>query len=126
MVKIIKAIRGAIDVEVDEPQAIFRATQTLLKEMVRLNSLEPRQIINIFFTATSDLKSAYPAKAARDMGWTMVPMMCLQEMEVTGSLPRCIRVLLQVEGQGEKEIRHVYLGGAQKLRPDLVEKGEGS
>jgi len=120
MVQIIQGIRGAITVENDEPEAIFGATQTLLKEIARVNSLEPQNIINIFFTATSDLKSAYPAKAARDMGWTTIPMMCLQEMEVIGSLPRCIRVLMQVQGQDDKEVKHVYFGDAKGLRPDLA------
>jgi chorismate mutase len=115
----IKGIRGAIDVEVDEPQAIFEATKKLLKKILEVNNLQKENIINVFFTATHDLKSAYPARAARDMGWTMIPMMCLQEMEVIGSLPRCIRVLLQVEGYVNKEVKHVYLGKAQQLRPDL-------
>lgn len=127
LVKIIKGIRGAIDVDIDEPQAICSATKTLLKKIVEANNIKPNNIINIFFTATKDLKSAYPAKAARDMGWTMVPMMCLQEMEVIGSLPRCIRVLLQVEGLSGQEIKHVYLGEAKQLRPDLVSNfGDGS
>jgi len=88
--------------------------------MIKANSIEPADIICIFFTATGDLKSAYPAEAARDMGLTMSPMMCLQEMDVNGSLPRCIRVLIQVERVTEKEIKHVYLGEAKRLRPDIV------
>lgn len=86
---------------------------------MQVNGLVPEEIISALFTATSDLKSAYPAQAARSMGWTMVPMMCVQEMNVVGSLPRCIRVLLQVELEKEKEVKHVYLGAAKKLRPDL-------
>jgi len=120
MILIIKGIRGAIDVEVDESELIFKATQTLLKEMIKVNEINQADIVNVFFTATSDLKSAYPAVAARDMGWSMVPMMCLQEMKVNGSLTRCIRVLLQVQGLSEKEIKHIYLGSAKILRPDLV------
>lgn len=119
MLKIIKGIRGAIDVERDEPQLIHEATQTLLGELIKENGLEPEEIINVFFTATVDLKSVYPAQAARAMGWTMVPMMCLQEMHVEGSLPRCIRVLLLVKHDGGKKIKHVYLGQAKSLRPDL-------
>lgn len=119
--KIIKGIRGAIDVERDEPQLIFEATQTLLGELIKENGIEPEDIINVFFTATLDLRSVYPAQAARAMGWTMVPMMCLQEMYVDGSLPRCIRVLLQVKHDRGKEIKHVYLRQAKKLRPDLSE-----
>jgi len=117
---IIKGIRGAIDVKDDEPEAIYGATKTLLQELIKANSIETTEIICIFFTATVDLKSAYPAEAARDMGLTMSPMMCLQEMNVKGSLPRCIRVLIQVERVVEKEIKHVYLGGAKRLRPDIV------
>lgn len=119
VIEIITSIRGAINVEFDEPQAIFQATQKLLREIVKANSIDPEAIINIIFSVTSDLKSAYPARAAREMGWTMVPMMCFQEMEVTGSLPKCIRVLVQVEGLSDKKIKHVYLGEAKKLRPDL-------
>jgi monofunctional chorismate mutase len=81
--------------------------------------LKTEEIINAFFTATPDLKSAYPAQAARNMGWTMIPMMCVQEMHVVGSLPKCIRVLLQVQQKKDREVKHVYLGEAKKLRPDL-------
>ncbi|MFZ5942800.1 MAG: chorismate mutase [Bacillota bacterium] len=116
----LRAIRGAIDVEKDEPQIIYAAATRLLQELVEANNLEPgRDIISTFFTATSDLKSAYPAKAARDMGWNNIPLMCMQEMEVQGSLPLCIRVLLHVDVSEDAVIKHVYLGKAKELRPDL-------
>lgn len=115
----IKGIRGAIDVKRDEPGLIYSAARSLLENIIVTNELSVEDIIAVFFTVTPDLKSAYPAKAARDMGWVTVPMMCLQEMNVEGSLPYCIRVLIQVNWDKEREVKHVYLGKAKELRPDL-------
>jgi chorismate mutase len=79
----------------------------------------------VIFTATSDLDAAYPARAAREMGWVHVPLLCMQEMAVVGSLPRCIRVLvLWNTDRPAGQVRHVYLRRARALRPDLVEEGE--
>ena len=114
----IKGIRGAIDVERDEPPKIYEATTELLGQILKNNFLESGDIVAITFTATHDLKSAYPARAAREMGLSDVPLMCTQEMYVEGSLPRCIRVLVLINDKGQK-LNHVYLGQAKSLRPDL-------
>jgi chorismate mutase len=104
-------------VSADDPALILDAT----RELVLLNGVEPDQLISVIFTATPDLTSAFPARAARELGWSDVPLLCMTEMAVPGSLPRCVRVLMHVElsanaGRG----RHVYLGAAAELRPDLA------
>lgn len=116
-----RALRGAITVSADEPELILDATRELLREMVLLNAIEPEQLISVIFTATPDLTSAFPARAARDLGWNDVALLCMSEVAVPGALPRCVRVLMHVElasdaGRG----RHVYLGAAAGLRPDLA------
>ncbi|HHE71768.1 MAG TPA: chorismate mutase [Chloroflexi bacterium] len=115
-----RGIRGAITVEVNTPSAILRATERLLSEMVRANQVALEDVASVIFTATPDLDAVYPAVAARRMGWTRVPLMCMQEMRVPGSLARCLRVLIHWNTErGPAEIRHVYLEGARALRPDL-------
>jgi chorismate mutase len=120
----VRGIRGATVVECDEPTAIWVATRELLMAILAANpSLNTVDLASVWFTATPDLKSAYPAAAARQMGWTDVPLMCVQEMDVPGSLARCIRVLLHWNTeQPQESVRHVFLGEAATLRPDLVRK----
>ena len=114
---LIKAIRGAITVENDTVEEITSNTQELLKTLIERNQLDIEKIINISFTATVDLKSAYPAKAARELGLVDTPMLCYQEMYVKGALEKCIRALILVEDK--EEVSHVYLKKAKSLRPDL-------
>ena len=116
----LKGIRGAIDVEKNEEEIVYGATRELLTEIMRVNNISQNNIISAFFSATRDLTAAYPAKAARDLGWTEVPMMCLQEMYVEGSLPQCIRILLHVDWVDNRPVQHVYLGRAKALRPDWL------
>lgn len=116
-----RALRGANSVSADDPALVLDATRELLREMVLLNAIEPDQLISVIFTATPDLTSVFPARAARELGWHDVPLLCMTEIAVAGSLPRCVRVLMHVEmsadaGRGQ----HVYLGAAAELRPDLV------
>jgi chorismate mutase len=120
----VRGIRGATVVECDEPTAIWVATRELLTAILAANpSLNTVDLASVWFTATPDLKSAYPAAAARQMGWTDVPLMCVQELDVPGSLARCIRVLLHWNTeQPQESVRHVFLGEAATLRPDLVRK----
>ena len=115
-------IRGAITVEKDEPDLVLDAVKLLLKEILLANaSLQPDDIASAVFTATQDIKSVFPAKAAREEGWNHVPLMCATEMPVPGSLPLCIRVLIHWNTNlAQPEIRHVYLRKAAMLRPDLV------
>jgi chorismate mutase len=117
----LRAVRGAITVERDEPALIYDATRALLTEIVARNEVSTAEIISVIFTVTPDLTSAFPALAARSLGWLDVPLLCTMEIPVPGALGRCIRVLLHVESaRTRSEIRHVYLGDAVVLRPDLA------
>lgn len=116
----IVAIRGATTVEnrgAGHAEAVLDATRTLLEALVAANGLDPARIISAFFTVTPDLQVAFPAEAARMIGWRDVPLLCAVEIDVPGALSRCIRVLLHVEQSAPP--RHVYLNGARELRPDL-------
>lgn len=115
----IKAIRGAITTE-NTREKIFLDTITLIKEILNVNKIEANDIISILFSATNDINEAYPAEAVRTMGINSVPMMCFQEMYVKNSLPKCIRVIIFLNCDDSKKIKHVYLKDAKKLRPDLV------
>ncbi|KPL79563.1 chorismate mutase [Ornatilinea apprima] len=118
-------IRGAIHVESNSEAAILAAAHQLLSEIVAQNQLDPADLAAVTFTVTKDLTAAYPARAAREMGWQMVPLMCAQEMDVPGSLPACLRVLLLWNThKTQDQVRHVYLGRARALRPDLVKEEE--
>jgi chorismate mutase len=120
-----RGIRGATAVSTNYVEDILRATRSMLDQIVAANGVEAKDIAGAIFTATPDLSAAYPAQAARDMGWTAVPLMCAQEMAVANSLERCIRVLVLWNTDKEpQEIRHVYLGRARGLRPDLSEEDD--
>ena len=115
-----RGIRGAITASTNYVEDILQATRKLLEQIVEANGIDHADLAGVIFTATSDLDSAYPAQAARAMGWTEVPLLCTQEMAVPRSLERCIRVLiLWNTDRSPAEIRHVYLGRARELRPDL-------
>jgi chorismate mutase len=121
----VRGIRGATSVDVNGAEPIVAATRELLERIVAANGLATEDVASVIFTATSDLDAAYPARAAREMGWMHVPLLCMQEMAVVGSLPRCIRVLvLWNTDRPAGQIRHVYLRRACALRPDLVKEGE--
>ena len=117
----VRAIRGATTVERDSADDIRAATQALLTEMAARNAIHPADVISAVFTVTGDLKAEFPARAARDLGWLDVPLLCTVEIPVPGALPRCIRVLLHIETTRARDaIEHVYLAGARTLRPDLL------
>lgn len=117
-------IRGAIDTPRNGTEEILDATRTLLERMIAENAIRVEDIASVIFSATPDLDAVYPAWAAREMGWTETPLFCVQEMNVRGALPRCIRVLMHVDGgRTPNEVRHVYLGAAKSLRPDWAEEG---
>jgi chorismate mutase len=119
-----RGIRGAINVEINDPGAIVAATREMLERIVAVNSLAVEDVVSIIFTATPDLDTAYPARAAREMGWIDTPLLCEQEMVVRGGMPRCIRALvLWNTDLPADQIRHVYLGKARALRPDLAAEG---
>jgi chorismate mutase len=116
-----RGIRGATSVEANEAEAIVAATHELLACIVTANDLAVEDVASAVFTATPDLDTAYPALAAREMGWSDVPLLCMQEMAVVGSLPRCIRVLLLWNtDRSADQVQHIYLHQARALRPDLV------
>ena len=117
-----RGIRGATTVPSDEPDLILEATRELLEAILRENEgMTPEDVGSAIFTVTEDLASTFPAQAARQMGWGLVPMMCAREIPVPGSLPRVIRVLVHWNTDvPQNEITHVYLREAVKLRPDLV------
>ena len=115
-----RGIRGATTVEANTAEAILDATGELLAAMVEANGLAAEDIASALFTVTADLDAAFPAQAARQLGWHQVPLLDAIEIPVPGSLPRCVRVLLHWNtSRGQAEIRHVYLRGAAGLRPDL-------
>jgi len=117
-----RGIRGAITVNADQPELILAATQEMLEAILRGNDgLKTEDIASALFTSTDDLVSVHPAKAARRMGWERVPRMCAREIPVPGSLPRCVRVLVEWNtDKAQTAIKHVYLREAVSLRPDLV------
>ncbi|MBN1304977.1 MAG: chorismate mutase [Anaerolineales bacterium] len=118
----IRGIRGAITVEDDQPELIYSATCELLDAIIKANAgLRVDEIASVFFTMTNDLVSAFPALAARQMGWDLAPMMCAREIPVPDSLPKTLRVLVHWNtATPQKDIQHVYLNEAAQLRPDLV------
>jgi chorismate mutase len=117
-----RGIRGAITVDANTESAILDATSTMLKAMVEQNQVDADDIAGVVFTVTPDLNAIFPAEAARRaLGWRHVPLMCTQEIPVPGALPRCVRALMFVNTtRTADEIRHVYLRGAERLRPDLM------
>jgi chorismate mutase len=117
-----RGIRGATSVFADEPELILQATRELLEEILAQNvGMQPEDVGSAIFTVTADLNSTFPAQAAREMGWGLVPMLCAREIPVPESLPRVIRVLVHWNTDlPQSEIKHVYLREAVRLRPDLV------
>ncbi|ANU10670.1 chorismate mutase [Planococcus antarcticus DSM 14505] len=124
----IRGVRGAITVSVDQPDEILKETKRLVLEMARENKIEPDHVASVIISTTTDISSAFPAKAVRTIEeWTYVPVMCTHEMDVPGSMPLCIRVMMHVNTeQCQQEIHHVYLNEAMKLRPDLAAKSQVS
>ncbi|MDP9100753.1 MAG: chorismate mutase [Actinomycetota bacterium] len=116
----VRAIRGAIQVDRDERKDVLDASTELLVAVLERNQLDPRDLISVVFTATPDLRSEFPAYAARQMGITDVPLLCATEIDVPGAMPRVLRLLAHVETElPRSDIRHVYLRGASALRTDL-------
>jgi chorismate mutase len=117
----VRGIRGATVAEADQPGSILAATRDLLNSILDANpTLQTSDLASVIFTVSDDLNSAYPAQAARQLGWTHVPMMCMQEIPVPEGLSRCIRVLLHWNTDLTQEsIQHIYLGATASLRPDL-------
>ncbi|MFM8474665.1 MAG: chorismate mutase [Planctomycetaceae bacterium] len=117
----VRGIRGATSVQQDTPDQIRAAARELMEEILRRNQIfDFDDVISAVFTTTADLTAAFPAEAARAMGMNFVPLLCAQEIPVPGSMPRCLRILLHVNSdRSPRDIEHVYLHDAQRLRPDL-------
>jgi chorismate mutase len=113
------ALRGATTVDQNEPKAIIGATEWLLREIMKRNELRPSDVVSCIFTLTDDLDAEFPAVAARNIGFSAVPLLCAREIPVPGSLPRVIRILMHYYAPEEHEARHIYLGEARRLRLDL-------
>jgi len=118
-----RGIRGAITVGADEKTVIVDATKRLLCEMTQRNGVEIDDICSVFFSLTPDIRAVFPALGARELGWQLVPMLHFTEIDVPGSLKKVIRVLMHVNTDlPQAQIHHIYLEGAEVLRPDLVPK----
>lgn len=118
----VRAFRGAIQLDVDERSHLLQSTAELVTKVLHENSLELLDLISITFTATPDVKSEFPAVAARELGLGDVPLMCAVEMDVQGAMPRVIRMMLHADTKlSRSEIKHVYLRGATALRADLAQ-----
>jgi chorismate mutase len=121
-----RGLRGATTVENNTAEEILGATGELLQALVTANDIRRDHVASIVFTTTIDLNAAFPAMAARDLGWTDVALLNAHEMAVPGSLPRCVRILIHVNTErGPDELRHIYLRDARKLRPDLADQAGG-
>ncbi|MEY4398349.1 MAG: hypothetical protein RLZ53_925 [Actinomycetota bacterium] len=117
-----RAIRGAIQLDVDEREHLLKSTAELLSKILHANDIDNSNLVSIFFTATPDIRSEFPAVAARELGLGDVPLLCFVEMDVAGALPRTIRVMVNAEiDKARGEIQHVYLRGATALRQDLAQ-----
>ncbi len=118
----VRAIRGATTVETDTHESVIARTQELVHAVVERNGLEQDDIISILFTATEDIRSAFPAEAAREAGFTLVPLMCARELDIEDGIERCIRIMMHVTTErAAEDLRHPYLHGARQLRTDLPE-----
>jgi len=118
----VRALRGATTVDADTPEQVTTRVQALLDALLERNGVDRDDLISIVFTATSDVVSMFPAAAARAMGLGDVPLLCARELDVVGSTPRCLRVLVHVNtARSRRELHHVYLEGARGLRDDLPE-----
>jgi chorismate mutase len=122
-----RGIRGATTADENSREAILEATTELLADLVQANGLRIEDIVSAFFTTTRDLNAEFPAVAAGKMGWNKIALLCGHEMDVPGSLPMCIRILLHVNTEREQdELVHVYRRDAKALRPDRIYEPEQS
>lgn len=117
----VRAIRGATCLISDDMEQMLSAVPELLEQMMKRNDLVAEDFISLLFTSTPDLVCGFPAAAARHAGFRKVPLMCAQEIDVAGALPKVVRVMAHVESaRSLDEVEHVFLRGAQVLREDLT------
>ncbi len=115
----LRALRGAITVDDNDPEAIMRATEELVGVVMERNGIAADDMISCIFTATPDLDAEFPAVAARRLGLSAVPLLCAREIDVRGAMPRVIRLLVHCYARDGAEPQHVYLREAVSLRRDL-------
>ena len=113
------AVRGAVQAERNDEPSILGATEELMRELMRRNSLEPADFLSVILTCTDDLNAQFPAVGARAVGLASVPLLCNREMDVPGAMERVIRVLAHYHAPADHAPEHVYLGETRKLRADL-------
>ncbi|MGE5613717.1 MAG: chorismate mutase [Bacillota bacterium] len=119
----VRAVRGATTVTENSEKEILDATGELLGKLLEANGIKEDDIISIIFSVTSDLNAAFPAVAARRMGLNRAALLCVNEIDVPGSLKKCIRILIHFNSDREmRDLRFVYLKNAQQLRPDIFDK----
>ena len=117
-----RAIRGAIQLDSDDRDHLLVSVEELIREIFAQNKVDTDRLVSMILTATPDLHSEFPALAARQLGIGDVPLLCAQEIDVNGAMPRVIRVMVHIESDVPRsEIRHVYLRGAAALRRDLAQ-----
>ncbi len=120
---LVRGIRGAITVDRNAKEEVIKRTKELLMALKKENGFKIEDIVSVFFSATPDLNTAFPAQAARELSWDRVPLFDMKEIDVPGSLTRCIRILIQINCQkNQPEIKHCYLRGAKILREDLIKE----
>jgi chorismate mutase len=118
----VRAIRGATQVDADDREQVLEATRELVTAIMDRNELVHDDVISILFTATPDIRSEFPALAARELGFGDVPLICATEMNVPHALPRVLRLMAHVEtDRPRQDIQHVYLRGAVVLRQDIAQ-----
>lgn len=118
----VRAIRGAIQLDVDERDHLLSSTRELVAEVLRANALSTDDLISMIFTCTADLCSEFPALAARELGLGDVPLLCTVEVDVPGAMPRVVRLMVHAEMEVPRSaVQHVYLRGATALRRDLAQ-----
>jgi chorismate mutase len=118
----VRAIRGAIQLDADERDHLLASTRELVEAVMAANELSSEQLISIVFTVTSDLRSEFPAVAARELGMGDVPLLCTTEIDVPGSLPRVVRLMAHADMDVPRsKVQHVYLRGAVALRRDIAQ-----
>ncbi|WP_238384569.1 chorismate mutase [Segeticoccus rhizosphaerae] len=118
----VRAVRGAIQLDVDEREHVLASTRELVTAVLEANGIDLADVISVWFTATPDVRSEFPAVAARELGMGDIPLMCTQELDVVGAMPLVIRLMAHVNtALPRSEITHVYLRGAAALRRDLAQ-----
>ncbi|MGV9314868.1 chorismate mutase [Streptomyces sp. NPDC003691] len=118
----VRAVRGAVQLDRDDPEHMDERVGELLTAVLERNALTADELISVWFTATPDLRSAFPAAAARRLGITDVPLICAREMDVEGAMPRVVRILAHIETALDRSaVAHVYLGAAAALRKDIAQ-----